>query len=241
LNRKAVQPDSSNSAQPPSGWLDLYDYRRKVAAMYRERARALQAGEAEQTVLETFRTAKNLLFANHPQSALTAEQRTGFAGLSYFAYNPDFRVTALLTPGNSSDEVILAADGPHTLPMRRAARLEFEVEGIPLQLTIYWLDVYGGGLFLPFSDATSPQESYGGGRYLFDTVKGSDFLQINADGTLRTATDDATYGYVGGSVILDFNYAYNPSCAYDWRWVCPLAPPENRLALAVRAGEKKFA
>ncbi|MEO8287317.1 MAG: DUF1684 domain-containing protein [Chloroflexota bacterium] len=245
MNRKSSQPDSSNSAQPPPGWLDLYDYRRRVAAMYRERARSLQAGEDEQVVLEKFRTTKNLLFADHPQSALTAEQRAGFAGLSYFPYNPDFRVTALLTSYSpsysSSDEVILAADGPHTLPMRRAARLDFEIVGTPLQLTVYWLDVYGGGLFLPFSDATCPQESYGGGRYLFDTVKGSDFLQVNADGTLGTAPDDVAHGYAGGEVVLDFNYAYNPSCAYDWRWVCPLAPPENRLTLAVRAGEKKFA
>ncbi|MDX1605233.1 MAG: DUF1684 domain-containing protein [Candidatus Competibacterales bacterium] len=75
-------------------------------------------------------------------------------------------------------------------------------------------------LFLPFLDATSGQGSYGGGRYLYDSIKGAD-LGAGAD-----------------TLVLDFNYAYNPSCAYDPRWVCPLAPPENRLPFAVEAGER---
>ena len=80
---------------------------------------------------------------------------------------------------------------------------------------------------MPFRDTTSPAESYGGGRYLFDTIKGSNFL--------------ATYGASGiERIILDFNYAYNPSCAYNDRWVCPLAPIENRLKVPIRAGEMKF-
>ncbi|HET8909624.1 MAG TPA: DUF1684 domain-containing protein, partial [Ktedonobacterales bacterium] len=95
----------------------------------------------------------------------------------------------------------------------------------------YWIDVYGGGLFLPFRDATSGSETYGAGRYLHDTVKGSELLRL----------DDASFpGYAGGRVLLDFNYAYNPSCAYDPRWVCPLTPTENRLKVAIRAGERVF-
>jgi len=105
--------------------------------------------------------------------------------------------------------------------------VDFRVEDEPVTLSIYWLDIYGGGLFLPFRDATSPHESYGSGRYLFDTIKGSDFLSVvNADGRTQ--------------IVLDFNYAYNPSCAYNVRWVCPLAPPENRLRVAIRAGEMKY-
>ena len=104
---------------------------------------------------------------------------------------------------------------------------------------MYWIDVYGGGLFLPFRDATCPDESYGGGRYLFDTVKGNDFLRLDVSDAAAAAGDQVS-GYLGGLVILDFNYAYNPSCAYDERWVCPLAPNENRLPVPIRAGERKF-
>src|ERR1700730_2052476 len=110
-------------------WLDLYDYRRRVASMYRERERALRAGEDELRTLEKFRAAKDALFAEHPQSPLNPDQRSKFTGLSYFPHNPLLRVEALLTPEPPTDEVIEAADGPHTLPMRRAARLTFAVEG----------------------------------------------------------------------------------------------------------------
>jgi uncharacterized protein (DUF1684 family) len=220
-------------------WLDLYDYRRRVAGMYRERERALRAGEDEARTLEKFRASKDALFAGHPQSALNPDQRSNFAGLSYFPHNPLLRVEALLTPESPGDGVIEAADGPHILPMRRAARLAFTVENSPLQLVVYWIDVYGGGLFLPFRDATCPDESYGGGRYLFDTVKGSDFLTLaSVEG--GTPQGHAAGGGRGTKIILDFNYAYNPSCAYDSRWVCPLAPHENRLPVHIRAGEKKY-
>ena len=91
---------------------------------------------------------------------------------------------------------------------------------MPCSLALYWLDGYGGGVFLPFADATRGDATYGGGRYLLDTVKGADL------------------GEADGRLVLDFNFAYNPSCSYDPRWVCPLSPPENRLDVAVRAGER---
>lgn len=97
----------------------------------------------------------------------------------------------------------------------------FEADGTEVNLELYWLEGYGGGLFVPFRDGTSGTETYGAGRYLLDTVKAADLGQA-ADGRL----------------VLDFNFAYNPSCAYDPAWVCPLAPPPNRLALPIRAGER---
>jgi len=212
-------------------WLDLYDYRKQVAAMYRECDRALQAGQDPLDVLEKFRSGKDTLFASHLQSALTTEQRANFTGLRYFPYDRSFRVEAQMTPVSPTNEVIESVDGPHTLSLRPAAHVDFVISDTPLRLVVYWIDVYGGGLFLPFRDTTCPDESYGGGRYLFDTVKGSDFLRLDDDGRL---------GYNGGRVVLDFNYAYNPSCAYDARWVCPLAPRANWLPVPVRAGEKKF-
>ena len=87
-------------------------------------------------------------------------------------------------------------------------------------LALYWLEGYGGGVWLPFLDATSGAETYGGGRYLYDTIKGADL------------------GVGESSIVLDFNFAYNPSCAYDERWSCPLSPPENRLPFAVNGGRK---
>jgi uncharacterized protein (DUF1684 family) len=102
----------------------------------------------------------------------------------------------------------------------RFGQARFELAGAACSLDLYWLEAYGGGLFLPFADATSGGETYGAGRYLLDTVKGADL------------------GMDGAQLVLDFNFAYNPSCAYDPRWVCPLTPPENRLAVPVRAGER---
>lgn len=225
---------STNAASVPT-WLDLYDWRDRVAAMYRDRAAALRAGEAPELVLQRFRSAKDALFASHPQSPLDQAGRAAFAGLRYFDYDPALRVEAMLTPDEAEESVVAPSSGPHAMPLRRAALLDFTLVGAPVHLPVYWIDVYGGGLFLPFRDATCPDESYGAGRYLFDTVKGSTFEQVESPNTATGAM-----GYAGGRVILDFNYAYNPSCAYDVRWVCPLAPRENWLTLPVRAGERDY-
>jgi hypothetical protein len=121
---------------------------------------------------------------------------------------------------------------------QRTARVNFTLGETPAELTLYWIDVYGGGLFLAFRDATCPAESYGGGRYLFDTVKGSELIRL--DDAAAGTTDAHALDHVGGRILLDFNYAYNPSCAYDPRWVCPLAPRENHLPMAIHAGERKY-
>jgi uncharacterized protein (DUF1684 family) len=206
-------PKAERGQEIAPTWLDLYDYRRRVMSLYQERERALFAGEEDLHVLERFRAGKDALFAGHPQSALSAEQRQSFRGLSYFPYNAGLRVNAWLKPTQPTDEVILAADGPHTLPLRPAAHVEFTLDNTSLRLVVYWIDMYGGGLFLPFRDATCPEESYGGGRYLFDTVKGSDFLRLNERGEWASDTQSEAQGFTGGQIILDFNYAYNPSCA----------------------------
>ena len=224
-------------------WLDLYDYRRRMAALYRQREEAFRQGADEQETLLRFRAGKDALFAAHPQSALEPAERASFAGLRYFPYAPALRVEATLTPlapesdDDQEDEedeegARIEASGPHTMRFQRAARVSFTLDQTPAELTLYWIDVYGGGLFLAFRDATCPAESYGGGRYLFDTVKGSDIIRLEGG--------DGARGFAGGRILLDFNYAYNPSCAYDPRWVCPLAPRENRLPMPIRAGEQKY-
>ncbi len=210
-----------------SDYLDLYDYRCRVAAMYGERMTATLAGEDPAAVSRRFREARDEIFAHHPQSALDEEQRRSFQGLNYFPYNPAMCVVAGVDSGVEPIILTVAMNAEESMTMTTVARLHFTVEGQAVALSLYWLNVYGGGLFLPFRDTTCPNESYGGGRYLFDTIKGSDFLP--APGALGRER-----------VLLDFNYAYNPSCAYNDRWVCPLAPPENRLNVPIRAGERKF-
>ena len=208
-------------------FLDLYDYGHRVAAMYRERAEALQSGEDAALVLQRFRVARNALFATHPQSALDEEQRKQFEGLRYFPYNPALSVTASVETTIEPALLTVAMNAEESMTMTKVARLHFTVEGQEVGLSLYWLNIYGGGLFLPFRDTTSPAESYGGGRYLFDTIKGSDFLPVPGFSEKER-------------IVLDFNYAYNPSCAYNYKWVCPLAPLENRLHVPIRAGELKF-
>ena len=218
-------------------WLDLYDYRQHVAELYRERNAALRTGEDAAAVCQRFRQQKDSLFASHPQSSLDVEARRSFTGLRYFPYDAAYCVEAILTPARQEPDTARAVDAVHAeaIPHRRAAYLDFEISEMPVHLTVYWLDVYGGSLFLPFRDATSPDESYGAGRYLFDTVKGSDFMRLG-----DTAGTADILGYSGGPILLDFNYAYNPSCAYDAHWVCPLAPRENWLSTAIRAGERNY-
>jgi len=212
-------------------YLDLYNYRQQVATLYRERNRAVVRGDEPEAVLATFRRRRDDIFATHPHSALDEGQRERFTGLHYFPFNPAAVVEAAVRPAARSD-VQPAPDsaGGHSsesMPLVLVAHLEFSLTGRSCSLPLYWIDVYGGGLFLPFRDGTAPKETYGGGRYLFDTVKGSDFLALpDRDGEHR--------------ILLDFNYAYNPSCAYSPLWVCPLAPPENHIPARVEAGEHVY-
>lgn len=214
----------------PLTWLDLYDWRQRVAALYVARDAALRAGTDPVEVAARFRRGKDDLFTRHPQSPLADDVRPTFAGLPYYPYDPAWRITARVIPLpnlTSPDEADSGATGWRLVP---AARAEFSHAGSPYHLTIYWIDVYGGGLFLPFRDATGGTTTYGGGRYLMDTVKGSDLFHPDTP-------DAGAMGYQGDQVVLDFNYAYHPSCTYDVRWVCPLSPRENALPVAIEAGE----
>ena len=198
---------------PPE--LDLLDYKRRVHALYgRVRAEPDPARGFAAWVAE-----RDDLFANHPQSALPPERRAGFEGLSYFPHDPAGRVVAEVVPTERRRYDVDSSDGA-TMSFERIGVARFALAGEPCELELYWLVAYGGGLFVPFADATAGEETYGAGRYLLDTVKGADL------------------GARDGGLVLDFNLAYNPSCSYDPRWACPLAPPPNRLAIPVRMGER---
>jgi len=168
---------------------------------------------------DLWRATRNELFAAHPQTPLPKETRANFNGLPYFDYDPELRVLATVEPAERLQREI-ATSGEHPYSFTRFARAVFALHGQGQSLDLYCLDGYGGGVYLCFADATSGDETYGAGRYLLDTVKGSDL------------------GSERGRLVLDFNFAYTPSCCYDPRWVCPLAPPGNRLPVRVRGGER---
>ncbi len=197
-------------------FLELADYRRRVAQMY---AAVRDAPGEPEAAWRRYRAERESLFRTHPQSALDQDQKKRFSGLSYYPYNPELRLHVQVDPNVDADilEVQLQEDGITRL--KRFGKVNFELDGRRQELSLFWVLGYGGGLFLPFRDATAPDETYGGGRYLLDSIKGADL------------------GVDGGRLVLDFNYAYNPSCAYNPRWHCPLAPRENWLTAALRAGE----
>jgi uncharacterized protein (DUF1684 family) len=188
----------------------LLDWRRRIADLYHE----VRADPEPRHAWEHWRAVRDGLISSHPQSPLGAAGRDAFRGVTYFDYDPRYRVSAGLV---AAEPIELDIAGSH---VTRFATIELELDGRRLRLDCYWLQGYGGGLFLPFGDTTNGTTTYGGGRYLLDTVKGADL------------------GLDDGKLVLDLNFAYNPSCAYDPRWVCPLAPPANRLSIAVEAGER---
>jgi uncharacterized protein len=195
--------------------LTLLDWKRRISELYA----SIRADPDPEDAWRRWRATRDELFRSHPQSPVPADRRDSFAGLPYFGYDPSFRVRATV---EAAEPVLreIATSGEGLYTFRRFARTRFTLAGEQRTLDLFWLEGYGGGTFLSFADATSGRETYGACRYLLDTVKGADL------------------GERDGELVLDFNFAYNPSCSYDPRWVCPLAPPENRLALAVRAGER---
>ena len=198
-----------------SATIDLWDWRRRMARLY---AAAAAAGDPRDG-WALWRQGRDTLFRDHPQSPLERGSRSGFEGLRYFPYDPALRFAVPLRLAAEPPFVVDAgADGPVRLrPFACTAGL---ADRLGAELTLHWVEGYGGGAFLPFTDATSGDGTYGGGRYLLDTIKGAD-LGMAADGL----------------TVLDFNFAYNPSCSYSPRYVCPLASAGNRLRTAVRAGE----
>ncbi|MFI5267067.1 MAG: DUF1684 domain-containing protein [Chloroflexota bacterium] len=192
-------------------YLELLDWRRQIADIFSEVRRRRPGADT----LAWFRQRKDELFREHPQSPLPPEARAGFNGLSYWPYDAGARVEARFV---AEQETLAGAE----TELLFIGRLEFAYQSNPCQLGAFWMAGYGGGLFVPFRDATSGTETYGGGRYLIDSIKSAD---LGSD--LET-----------GTVVLDFNYAYHPSCAYDAAWSCPLAPASNRLMTPVRAGER---
>jgi uncharacterized protein (DUF1684 family) len=192
--------------------LTLLDWRRRMAGLYA----AARAVPDPETGWRLWRNGRDALFATHPDSPLDAPARARFAGLPFAPYDPALRFEALLEPAAPQRlETPTAGDG--VVPFERIGTVALGELG---RIDVWWLAGYGGGVFLPLHDGSAGRGTYGGGRYLLDTVKGADL------------------GGSGERLVIDLNYAYHPSCTYDARWSCPLAPEGNRIAAPVEAGEQ---
>jgi uncharacterized protein (DUF1684 family) len=222
--------------------LDLADWRRQISDLYSAvRAEAVIDPEA---AWRRWCETREELFRTHPQSPVPAESRAAFRA-AHWPYDPRLRFEVTLAREPAADGagagagpglagVVLAAPvaGGMTLSLpvstggeqdfARIGRLDIPLPDGTRSLGLFWMAGYAGGLFLPFWDATNGRETYGAGRYLLDTAKSADLGP----------------GSASHSLVLDFNFSFHPSCAFDPRWSCPLAPPENRLDLPIEAGER---
>ncbi|HET9756581.1 MAG TPA: DUF1684 domain-containing protein [Candidatus Limnocylindrales bacterium] len=203
--------------------LTLADWRRRISTLYVE-VRAMAASDPA-VALAHWRAAREWLFREHPQSPVRAADRADFRA-RHFDHDPSLRFVVPVEPAPAADPGALALELPNSgsdsLSFRRVGVVRLPFPDGEQRLSVFWLAGYAGGLFIPFRDTTNGHETYGAGRYLIDAAKSADL-----------GADEST-----GDLILDFNFATQPSCAFDPRWACPLAPPENRLGITVRAGER---
>jgi hypothetical protein len=243
---------TESAGTDPADTLQLADWRRQVADLYAEVRRLLPTDH--EAALELWRTTRERLFREHAQSPVPAASRDAFRA-HHYADDPGLRFKVPVVADEAVDErgpsggpsaapaldfrgaeagsatasaagTALAIELPlsagGTMAMRRIGHVEIPFAAGPRQLGVFWMAGYAGGLFIPFRDATNGSETYGAGRYLIDAAKSAD---LGGDAGRRT-------------LILDFNFAFHPSCAFDPKWACPLAPPSNRLDIPIRAGER---
>lgn len=193
--------------------LEIADWRRRVFALYD----AVRAQDDPEEAHELWRIERDDLMARHPATPLLEPERLLFEGLSIAPYDAAWRYELpILEAEPGGFEFATGTDG--VVPFERIGRVEIPDAG---PLDVWRLMTYGGGVFIPVRDALAGSGTYGGGRYLIDTIKGADL-----------GSDPGR-----GRIVLDFNFAYNPSCAYDPAWACPLAQPGNVLPIAVPVGE----
>ena len=203
------------------GALQLADWRRRMFGLY--------AGVRQLSVHdpaaghELWKSARDELFAGHPLSPLLPDDRARFTGLNVPRYDPDWRYELEVHRPDEPLRITIDSDTDGPIPFSLVGTVRIPYFG---DLDVWRLTGYGGGLFLPVKDglAGTPGGTYGGGRYLLDTVKGAD-LGPGAD---------------GDSLIVDFNFAYNPSCAYDPSWSCPLAQAGNTVREEIPVGERMY-
>jgi uncharacterized protein (DUF1684 family) len=193
--------------------LTLLDWRRRVAALYAD----VRAADDPEAGWQAWREGRDALIGGHPDSPLDAAARSSFTAVPVAPYDPTLRFVVPVDTDVEPErrEVPTAADG--VVVLDRIGRVTLGEVGRP---DVWWVGGYGGGVFLPLRDGSAGTTTYGGGRYLLDTIKGADL------------------GGDGDRLVVDLNFAYHPSCTYDPRWTCPLAPAGNQVETVVAAGEQ---
>jgi uncharacterized protein (DUF1684 family) len=189
--------------------LALLDWKRRIFALYAE----VRAADDPEAAWRRWCAVRAELYRVHPQSPLVGAEP------AYFPYDARLRANAVVHDVEPRT-LEFAGSAGSLIRFGRFAVARFELLGTSCELELYWLDAYGGGIFLPFGDETNARDTYAAGRYLLDTVKGADL------------------GGRDRELVLDFNFAFNPSCAYDVTWACPLSPAANRLPFRIEGGER---
>ena len=211
----AVDEGADGGFAVPDG-LALADWRRRISTLYAE----VRAIPDPRRAWEYWWAVRSSLYRDHPVSPLAGLPAPSWRDIPVFDYDPDLRVDVATERLDGAEETV--AVGPDgSLTRRPVARTVGLSDLLGAELTLFWIGGYGGGLFLPFKDATNGAETYGGGRYLLDAIKGADLGFSHR-----------------GRLVLDFNFSYTPSCALNPAFVCPLSPPENTVPVPVRAGER---
>ena len=196
---------------PCASAFSLIDWRFKMAALYHR----VSASSSLDNVWQFYVEERKKLYDTHQQSPMQEGK-----SISFFDYDPEFCFEVLLNPLDDVDAHAVDGGNDGLINFQAFALTSGLKKHLGKELTIYRLNQYGGGLFLPFRDTTNGSMSYGGGRYLIDTAK------------------SAWLGQNENRLRLDFNFSYFPSCAHNDRFICPLSPQENSLEVSVYAGEK---
>jgi uncharacterized protein (DUF1684 family) len=197
--------------------LELADWRRRVAEMYA----AVRADDDPERAHARWRATRDALISTHPQSPAPPGAAIRATGVPYWPNDPALRFVRPLRaagPGPAA-RLRLATDNGRLTALGLIGRVELP-EPVAGSVAVWSLEQYAGGLFVPLRDGTAGDTSYGGGRYLLDTAKGADL------------------GGGPGTLVIDLNFLYHPSCRYNPDWQCPLAPPGNTIPAPVRAGER---
>ena len=195
--------------------LELAGWRREVSALYA----AVRAEKDPERGHEVWRHGREELFRDHPQSPLTPDHPLRETGVPYWPYDPALRFELPVIRPDEPVVLSIPTDDDGSTGMRLVGRVRLPAP-LDVTLDVWWLRQYAGGLFVPLRDGTAGHETYGGGRYLLDTAKGAD-LGGSAD-----------------SLVIDLNFLYHPSCRYDVRWQCPLAPAGNTVKVRILGGER---
>lgn len=203
--------------------LELADWRRRVNSLYAD----IRAEPDPRSAWSLWKQTRDDLFCSHAQSPISAEKRSTYDGVPVWPYDEALRFEVDLIEARPGQPEAKGANGYDAeggkdgmISLRKVGVTLGLAESVGQELSVFWVTGYGGGLFLPFKDRTSGTETYGGGRYLLDGIKGADL------------------GTRDGKLILDFNFSYHPSCTHSPEWICPLAPPENTLPVQIKAGER---